>query len=441
MGMAESFSLDRLDVERLNAACFCLPLSRPALEASARARLGAGDAVAAGATLADLSAGQPLFLPEAMRRDLFARVAAVGEALLSMAAARAESTGHAFDREALVAGGAFNSFDFHLSATGPKLIEVNSNAGGAFLQPLFIEALSPSQPPAAAGAGFAPETVLIDAFARLAPGRALRRLAIVDKDPQAQPLYLDMRLAAAALEKRGIAVDILDVASLRREAGVLSGPNGPIDMVYNRLVDFDLRAPESAVLLAAWRAGAVAVAPNPDIYRAFADKHLLAALSDAAAVAALAGAAHIDAALVLDTVPYTELLGLANAERLWGERRDHVFKPAEGYGSRGVYRGDKISRKKWDEITGQSYLAQRFAEPSQRTLRLAGGAAALKADIRVWTHGISPVFAAARLYSGQVTGFRGEGAGFAPILWIETSCREVGCATETCAETDCGVIP
>ncbi|MDO8838037.1 MAG: hypothetical protein Q7V31_03850 [Parvibaculum sp.] len=420
----------------LNESCFCLPLARPALEAAAAARLGPAAAEAAGAALEDLSAGQPLFLPAALRRDLFARAGAVGAALLALARARAASDRHPFDGAALLAAGTFNSFDFHLAEDGPKLIEVNTNAGGAFLQPLFLEALAlpglaPPGPPA-----FAPEQLLIDAFAQLAPGRALRRLAIVDIAPAAQPLHLDMRLAAAALAARGIAVDILDLGALRRDAGRLTGPNGPIDMVYNRLVDFDLAAPESRVLRDAWTAGAAVVAPNPDVYRAFADKHLLVALSDPATVAALAAEAGVDPALILATVPHTERIGPANAERLWAARALYVFKPATGYGSRGVYRGDKISRRKWDEIQGEAYLAQRFAAPSQRMLKLAAGPAAHKADIRVWTHGVTPVFAAARLYGGQVTGFRGEGAGFAPILWLESASAETGCA-----EAGCGVAP
>lgn len=418
-------------ISRLNEECFCLPLERPALQAAAAARLGAGEAPWAGEALEGLSAGQPLFLPAALRDDLFARARAVGALLVALAATRARATRRPFDREALLAAGTFNSFDFHLAAGGPKLIEVNTNAGGAFLQPLFLDAVTPAR----TTPGFAPEEMLIDAWARLRPGRPLRRLAIVDDAPEAQALYLDMRLCAAALEARGLAVDILDRGDLRREEGALTGPRGPIDMVYNRLVDFHLREPQSAVLLDAWEAGEAVVAPNPDVYRAFADKHLLIALSDPEAVAALAAETHADAALVLDTVPHTELVDPASAGRLWEARRDYVFKPAEGYASRGVYRGDKISHKKWAEIAGEAYLAQRFAEPSHRALRLAGGPAAHKADIRVWAHGAEPLFAAARLYGGQVTGFRGEGAGFAPILWLESTTAEAGCAEAGCADT------
>lgn len=421
-------------IDSLNERCFCLPLGRPALEAAAAARLGAAAAPEAGALLDDLSAGQPMFLHSTTEQALHARIRAIGAMLLAVARGRAEAAGRPFDREALLAAAAFNSFDFHLADDGPQLIEVNSNAGGAFLQPLLLDAVTPSRP---GGAVFAPEAVLLDAWARLRPGRPLRRLAIVDQAPETQALYLDMRLAAAALEARGVEVDILDPADLRREAGRLAGPRGPIDMVYNRLVDFHLDEPQNAPLRAAWIAGEAVVAPNPDVYRAFADKRLLAVLSDPQAVAALAEETGTDPALVRAAIPHTELLDGDSAERLWAARRDYVFKPAGGYASRGVYRGDKISRRKWDEIRGAGYLAQRFAAPSQRFMRLAAGLAAHKADIRVWTHGLAPVFAAARLYGGQVTGFRGEGAGFAPILWIDNSCREAGCDEGACAINAC----
>ncbi|MCC5873106.1 MAG: hypothetical protein JJU22_11970 [Gammaproteobacteria bacterium] len=402
-------------IARLNAECFCLPLAPDALTAALGRRLPAADLHWAAPRLAGLTAEQPLFLPAGLKADLLHRIRAIGTVLLALAAERQAPD---FKPDAVLAGAVFDSFDFHLTTAGPKLIEINTNAGGAFAQPLLLEALTDSS----TDPGFAPEQCLIDAYVRLAVDRRLTRLAIVDSRPEAQPLYLDMRLAALALEARGIAVDILDVTTLRRESGRLLGPNGPIDMVYNRLTDFELETPDTEVLRAAWQQGEVVLAPNPDVYRTFADKQLLIALTDAAEVTRLAAACDADAAAVLNTVPATEVLDAGNAERLWSQRRDYVFKPGSGYGSRGVYRGDKISRSKWREILDQRYLAQRFAEPSQRSqrsLRLAGGITPFKVDIRVWTHGIEPVFAAARLYAGQVMGFRSEGAGFAPILWID----------------------
>jgi hypothetical protein len=77
------------------------------------------------------------------------------------------------------------------------------------------------------------------------------------------------------------------------------------------------------------------------------------------------------------------------------------------------------------EVLDQGYLAQRVADPAQLSEQLSGGIMPFKVDVRVWTHGNEPVFAAARLYAGQVMGFRSEGAGFAPILWVDPD-RGVG---------------
>ncbi|TVS08916.1 MAG: hypothetical protein EA417_21760 [Gammaproteobacteria bacterium] len=401
-------------IERLNAECFCLPLADSALTAAVAARLPAEGVAQAGSRLAELSAEHPLFLPVATRTDLFERVRAVGELLL----ARSD-----VDRDTVCAAGVCNSFDFHLTTSGPKLIEINTNAGGAFLQPLLLEALGNGH----TSPWFEPELQLLDAFATLAPGRVLSRLAIVDADPASQALYLDMRLAAVALERRGIAVEIMDVASLRRENGRLFGPNGAIDMVYNRLTDFGLDDPAHALLREAWLANEVVLAPNPDVYRTFAEKQLLIELSDPRRLAELTQRAHIDSERILDTLLPCELLGQGNAERLWIERRHYVFKPTRGYGSRGVYRGDKVSRRKWETLLDEGYLAQRFAAPSERSLKISAGVTPFKVDIRVWTHGIEPIFVAARLYSGQVMGFRNEGAGFAPILWVGPSLTAEAC--------------
>lgn len=409
---------DACSIENLNAECFCLPLAASALRSAVATRLPATDVEWAGSALASLVAEQPLFLPATLEAELFDRVRAVGRALLALA-----RDGGTQDEATVLAAAAFDSFDFHLASTGPKLIEVNTNAGGAFLQPLLHEALTET----AAASWFEPERVLLDAFAALAPQRRLERLAIVDVRPQEQPLYLDMRLAAVALEARGIGVDILDLEQLFRADGRLCGPAGPIDMVYNRLTDFELAPPASAQLRDAWLAGEVVLTPNPDVYRTFADKHLLIALSDPDQVRTLAATGGFEAERVLDTLLPCSEISTENAAALWDQRRDYVFKPGRGHGSRGVYRGDKISRSKWQQIVGEGYLAQRFAAPSLRSLRIEGGITPFKVDIRVWTHGIEPVFTAARLYSGQVMGFRSEGAGFAPIIWMDPAQSTAGC--------------
>ncbi len=428
---------DACSIENLNSDCFCLPLAASALRSAVATRLPPEDVDWGSSTLASLVAEQPLFLPATLETELFERVRAVGRALLELARENGQA-----DPANLLAAAVFGSFDFHLTHAGPKLIEVNTNAGGAFLQPLLYEALTE----AAAASWFEPERVLLDAFATLAPNRRLKRLAIVDFRPQEQPLYLDMRLAAAALEARGIAVDILDATQLVREGSRLSGPGGPIDMVYNRLTDFELGLPDNAPLREAWQADEVVLTPNPDVYRGFADKHLLIALSDPDRVRTLAAASGFPVERVLDTLLPCSEIGTENAEAFWKARRDYVFKPGRGHGSRGVYRGDKISRSKWQQIVAEGYLAQRFAAPSLRSLQLDSGVKPFKVDIRVWTHGIEPVFTAARLYSGQVMGFRSEGAGFAPIIWMDPAksaadCRDVSAFQALCRASCTGGAP
>jgi len=144
-------------IERLNAECFCLPLSDPALRTALAARLPVADLDWPDAKLSGLTAAQPLFLPADLQADLFARIHAVGTLLLALAGdgSRADE-----DRDARLAAAVFDSFDFHLTTSGPKLIEVNTNAGGAFLQPLLLDALIE----ASTEPWFAPEQVLMDAF-------------------------------------------------------------------------------------------------------------------------------------------------------------------------------------------------------------------------------------------------------------------------------------
>jgi hypothetical protein len=84
-----------------------------------------------------------------------------------------------------------------------------------------------------------------------------------------------------------------------------------------------------------------------------------------------------------------------------------------------VLLGAKISRRRFDALVDAGYIAQAYAPPLLRLARVGGETARVKADIRMWTHGYTPWYAAARLYRGQVSGMRQPGEGFAPIIWLE----------------------
>ena len=70
--------------------------------------------------------------------------------------------------------------------------------------------------------------------------RELRRIAIVDDNPQEQYLYPEFLLFQQLFRRNGIEAVIADPAALRLHEGVLWHEDEPVDLVYNRLTDFML---------------------------------------------------------------------------------------------------------------------------------------------------------------------------------------------------------
>ena len=60
------------------------------------------------------------------------------------------------------------------------------------------------------------------------------------------------------------------------------------------------------------------------------------------------------------------------------------FKPAGEYGSKAVYRGDKVTKGVWAEIIRGRYVAQEFAAPSERMVKLDGSPQARKTEVRLY---------------------------------------------------------
>jgi hypothetical protein len=317
--------------------------------------------------------------------------------------------------------GAFMGYDFHLAATGPKLIEVNSNAGGAFLNALLAKA----QRACCAEVDVALGRLKADDFDRATLRMfeeewllqrkvgAPRRIAIVDEQPTEQYLYPEFLLAQRLFQKNGIEAVIADGSALRYEHGSLKADGEPIDLVYNRLVDFSFDRPEHEALRDAYAAGAVVVTPNPHVHALYADKRNLSLLSDQARLCdwGLPPQMLADLAGVPRTVPVTP----ENAERLWAARRSLFFKPFGGHGGKAVYRGDKVTQRVWSEIVRGGYVAQDFASPGERMVKIDGTAERRKTDVRLYTYNGRILLTAARLYQGQVTNFRTPGGGFAPV--------------------------
>ena len=106
----------------------------------------------------------------------------------------------------------------------------------------------------------------------------------------------------------------------------------------------------------------------------------------------------------------------AAGERLWAERSRMFFKPVSGFGSRAAYRGDKVTKKVWQQILAGGYVAQEVVPPSARTVVVDGERRVMKVDVRNYAYDGQVQLVAARLYQGQTTNFRTPGGGFAPVF-------------------------
>ncbi len=320
--------------------------------------------------------------------------------------------------------GVFMGYDFHVTPEGPKLIEINTNAGGAFLNAALLNAqracckdvnnrfLLPI------GEGF--ETVIAAMFRNewRMQGKAtpLRTICIVDDAPEQQYLYPEFILAKAMLERQGFDVHICDPAELTFSDGALRTGDHTVDLVYNRLVDFTFDKPEHQVLRRAYEEGAVVVTPGPHHHALLANKGNLIMLSDPDALRQM-GADEGDIAALI-TVPYTQAVTPENAPQLWGERKRLFFKPLGGHGGKAVYRGDKVTKSTWAEIASGGYIAQQLVTPGERIVKMGDAHESRKMDVRLYTYDGKLLIAAARLYQGQTTNFRTPGGGFAPVFIV-----------------------
>jgi hypothetical protein len=409
----------------LNDGAECIQLDRDALRLALAGDLQDAEALAApGAGQGNLFSDVAMFVPGAEIDDMAAIVRAI-EAVAALPAYREAVLAEAPDIARTAPGplGALMGYDFHLASDGPRLIEVNTNAGGAFLNARLLAAqraccamCEPAMVPAVDGD---PEAALVAMFRRewaLQRGTApLTRIAIVDRDPSGQYLFADMQLAACMLRRHGIDTAIVDASTLVYADGRLSADGAPVDLVYNRLVDFALADPSHAALREAYRDGAVVVTPHPHAHALLADKRNLVLLSDPSRLRAF-GAGEQVVARLQRGVPRTVAVRTDNAEALWAERRTLFFKPACGYGSKAAYRGDKLTRSVWSSIVAGDYVAQEIVVPGERPVKIDGERVPLKTDLRMYAYAGEPLLVAARLYRGQTTNFRTPGGGFAPVF-------------------------
>lgn len=305
-------------------------------------------------------------------------------------------------------------YDFHLTGAGPKLIEVNTNAGGGMLAYLARE---PSLPLAADSLKGRLRDRLLQTFAdemrQFSGGSKDRpeRIVIIDEEPDRQYLYPEMRAFAELFKAWGVAADIADPRQLEASADGVRIAGQPVDMIYNRHCDFYLESAPLAGLRDAYLARKVCLTPNPHQYGLLADKRRMLLWSDPVQRRAFA-LQEADEQILEATLPACALLGSLDLAQVWSGRKQQVFKPVDSFGSRGVLLGEKISRKRFDELPLATTLVQELVPPS---LTAVPGAEPMKTDLRLYAYRDRVLGVTARLYRGQVTNLRTPGGGFARV--------------------------
>ncbi|MBY0518433.1 MAG: hypothetical protein K2P81_16095 [Bacteriovoracaceae bacterium] len=308
--------------------------------------------------------------------------------------------------------GLFMGYDFHLSESGPKLIEINTNAGGAYLNYVLAGAHSSCcegmKYPVEMGAI---EDSFYQSFLsewKLQRGELpLNTIAILDENPKEQFLYPEFKLFNDLLTSRGHTCFILDPMDLQYGDKALSYEGNKIDLIYNRSTDFYFMSKEYDALKKAYLLGDVVVSPSPRHHAVYANKRNLTYLTNERSTPEL-----------LAGIPHTVVVTKENSNHLWDERKNYFFKPMSGYGSKAAYRGDKITKRVWEEILSHDYVAQKIVKPGVRVIEVEGKRVEMKQDLRVYTYDGKILILASRLYNGQTTNFKTDGGGFAPVFLI-----------------------
>lgn len=414
---------------QLNQNCQCVSLDRQLLrETLAKQSDGADLYRMICEERPHLVADQAVFVAEACmqkQRDIIAAI----EQVIALPGYQQRVMNHApasahFDSGAL---GVFLGYDFHLSNEGSRLIEINSNAGGALINLQLARAYNACVdcPGKSNTSGVTDsEKALIAMFQhewRLAGhNRPLRSIAIVDEAPLEQYMLPEFLLFRNLFAEYDIEAVICDPSELRIDRQSLWHGDTVIDLVYNRLTDFALEEAPQQTLLEAYLSAAAVVTPHPRNHALYADKRNLALLSDANALQELEADSDI-IELLLQGIAKTEIVRAENADDLWQRRKQLFFKPAKGYGSKAAYRGDKLTKRVFGEILQTDYVAQNLVHPSERQLQVANQAVELKLDLRHYVYQSLSQITCARLYQGQTTNFRTPGGGFAQVIEVSSN--------------------
>ncbi|MDX8381891.1 MAG: hypothetical protein R8M14_07255 [Ghiorsea sp.] len=289
-------------------------------------------------------------------------------------------------------------YDFHLSAEGPKLIEINNNAGGLWEK----------------DDGWIPQSGMSEMQGELTQrilsmfDSSWQHIAIMDEGIENQYMYPEMKAFAALLKSDGRSVYLVSPEDLILKTEGLYVGNHKIDMIYNRHTDFYLESSVLSDIRQTFMAKQIELNPYPRSYALIGDKNRMV---DWWKEGFLSFLSEEEQAFIHQIVPETRLLANCEMDQAWATRKQWVFKPAARHGGKGVLMGKSISKKRFAELDIDTTVMQQLVPASQIEIKEQS----YKFDVRVYMYGENLIGLSGRAWNGQITNFREEGSGWVAI--------------------------
>lgn len=311
---------------------------------------------------------------------------------------------------------ALMAYDFHTSEQGECfLVEVNTNAAGYLLAAIMEMAHDESgglQRIEKLRATFESELRL------WGKSSSQPAIAITDEDIPAQKMYPEFVMYRDLFRQSGWTSEFCEGKDFSLDKnGKLQAPCvGRPDLIYNRLTDFYLEAPQNSALRHAFSEQSACVTPNPREYWLLADKQRLVDFSSPGFLQSAGATAEEIAALEKVLIPSFEMKSFPSQDEIWSERKNLFFKPKRSHGGKSVYRGESVSRKVFERLLQEDVLIQQF-RPAQKvpTDDPRSVLENWKFDLRFFVYRDEIQMVAARIYQGQVTNFASPLGGFTRV--------------------------
>lgn len=299
------------------------------------------------------------------------------------------------------------SYDFHLDSNNQlKLIEINTNAAFLVLGYYMYQALN--KPISVPGFSIAAIKSCIEEEMRL-QGKVINAsslIAIIDDKPETQRLFIEFLVCKELFQSWGWKCSIEDFRAITL--------GQPPDFIYNRYTDFFLNSNESKTLKQLFLEQKSCLSPNPYEYFLLADKQRMIEWSSPGFLEKLE-LTETDRQHIKNTLPATYDMGQTSPEFLWSQRKHLFFKPKRAYGSKQSYKGASMSKKAFDSVLGEEFLAQEYVPAPEKTFSTPTGLQNFKFDLRCYAYQGKLQLVVARLYQGQVTNLKTQYGGFATV--------------------------